>query len=149
MLSFLPITAAGPRRTFTGLPYSPQKGAPRKGTSFSTFSCIIALFVVLTRRTGEKNPVSGNLSGVPTWYMGSTLEVGSHGIRVPESSGIFSPFPEGMDFQEFEERLWETMNTILTLFGDVTPRKNLLWTRRHQRIPVPPRRPGWFWEEKD
>jgi hypothetical protein len=54
--------------------------------------------------------------------MGSTLEIGSHGIRVPESSGIFSPLPEGMDFQEFEERLWETMNTILTLFGGITYR---------------------------
>ena len=80
---------------------------------------------------------------------------------------------KGMDFQEFEERLWETMNsvdilrvvleakdeeihrkrdrnafqvvrrsdprTILTLFGDVTYRKNLLQVRRHQRIPAPPR----------
>jgi len=33
-------------------------------------------------------------------------------------------FPKkGMDFQEFAERLWETMNTILTLFGDVTSRR--------------------------
>ena len=82
---------------------------------------------------------------------------------------------KGMDFQEFEEKLWETMNsvgkdilrvvlkvrdeeihrerdrnafqvvrrsdprTILTLFGDVTLRKNLLQARRHQRIPAPPR----------
>jgi len=78
-----------------------------------------------------------------------------------------------MDFQEFAEKLWETMNsvrrlrvvleakdeeihrerdrtsfqvvrrsdprTILTLFGDVTLRKNLLQARRHQRIPAPPR----------
>ncbi|WP_438316509.1 UPF0236 family transposase-like protein [Candidatus Caldatribacterium sp. SIUC1] len=28
-----------------------------------------------------------------------------------------------MDFQEFEERLWKTMNTILTPFGDVTSRR--------------------------
>jgi hypothetical protein len=27
---------------------------------------------------------------------------------------------KGVDFQEFEEKLWETMTTILTLFGDVT-----------------------------
>jgi len=82
---------------------------------------------------------------------------------------------KGMDFQEFEERLWETMNsvgkdilrvvleakdeeihrerdrtsfqvvrrsdprTILTLFGDVTLRKNLLPKEEHPRVPVPPR----------
>jgi len=78
-----------------------------------------------------------------------------------------------MDFQEFAEKLWETMNsvgrlrvvleakdeeihrerdrtsfqvvrrsdprTILTLFGDVTSRENLLQAQRHQRIPAPPR----------
>jgi len=87
-----------------------------------------------------------------------------------------------MNFQEFEERLWETMNgvgrlrvvleakdeeihrerdrtsfqvvrkndqrTILTLFGDVTSRKDLLQAQRHQRIPAPPRRPDWFQEEE-
>ena len=87
-----------------------------------------------------------------------------------------------MNFQEFEEKLWETMNgvgrlrvvleakdeeihrerdrtsfqvvrkndqrTILTLFGDVTSRKDLLQAQRHQRIPAPPRRPGWFREEE-
>jgi len=30
---------------------------------------------------------------------------------------------KGVDFQEFEEKLWETMTTILILFGDVTYRR--------------------------
>jgi len=80
---------------------------------------------------------------------------------------------KGMDFQEFAEKLWETMNsvgrlrvaleakdeeihqerdrtsfqvvrrsdprTILTLFGDVPSRENLLPEEEHPGVPVPPR----------
>jgi hypothetical protein len=86
-----------------------------------------------------------------------------------------------MDFQEFAEKLWETMNsvgrlrvvleakdeeihrerdrnafqvvrrsdqrTILTLFGDVPSRKNLLPEEEHPGAPIPPRWPDWFREE--
>jgi len=38
--------------------------------------------------------------------------------------------------------------TILTLFGDVTSRENLLPEEEHLGVPVPPRWPDWFREEE-
>jgi hypothetical protein len=38
--------------------------------------------------------------------------------------------------------------TILTLFGDVLSRENLLPEEEHPGVPIPPRWPDWFWEEE-